>query len=128
MIMDIFKKNKQFIKFAIVGGSNTLINLIIYNILILFGINYIFSNIVGYFLGMLNGFVWSKNWVFKSKDSTGKLFVKFVGVNLVSLGFSTISLLLLVHNLSLNKSMAQLLTTAFTVIINYILNKIWTFK
>ncbi|MDT8715684.1 GtrA family protein [Clostridium sp. 19966] len=128
MVVELFKKNKQFIKFAIVGASNTLITLIAYNILIKFGVNYILANIIGYFVGMLNGFVWSKNWVFDATEAASKLFFKFVLVNLLSLGFSTLALSFLVSSLTINKTIAQLITTVGTVLINYVLNKIWTFK
>lgn len=128
MILDLLLRKKEFIKFSIVGVSNTLITLISYNILISLGINYIISNIVGYAFGTINGFIWNKKWVFKSNKQSSILFVKFIIVNLITLSFSTMGLLILVNNLNSNKVVAQIMATFITLTINYTLNKLWTFS
>lgn len=124
----ILREKKQFIKYAISGTINTSITLIVYNILIRLGVNYMISNGIGYFLGIVNGFMLNKLWVFKSHKRVYVLFAKFIIVNTMSLLFSTGLLFLLVHYLYFNKIFAQLITTMITGIINYILNRLWTFS
>jgi len=127
-IVNFIKGKKEFIKFGIVGVSNTLITFVVYNILLKLGINYLVANIIGYICGMINGFIWSKNWVFKVNNESKMYFIKFALVNLLSLAVSTGLLMVLVKQLSFNTTIAQLITTCITVIINYLLNKIYTFK
>ncbi|WP_326511584.1 GtrA family protein [Clostridium intestinale] len=127
-IVNFIKGKKEFIKFGIVGVSNTLITFVVYNILLRLGINYLVANIIGYICGMINGFIWSKNWVFKVNNESKMYFIKFALVNLLSLAVSTGLLMVLVKQLSLNSTIAQLITTCITVVINYLLNKIYTFK
>ncbi len=127
-IINLIKGKKEFIKFGIVGVSNTLITFAVYNILLKLGINYLIANIIGYICGMINGFIWSKNWVFKVNNESKMYFIKFALVNLLSLAVSTGLLMVLVKQLSFNTTIAQLITTCITVVINYLLNKIWTFS
>ncbi|ERK32010.1 GtrA family protein [Clostridium intestinale] len=127
-IVNFIKGKKEFIKFGIVGVSNTLITFVVYNILLKLGINYLVANIIGYICGMINGFIWSKNWVFRVSKESKMYFIKFALVNLLSLAVSTGLLMVLVKKLSFNSTIAQLITTCITVVINYLLNKIYTFK
>lgn len=79
-------------------------------------------------MGTLNSYIWNKNWVFKSKQEHKKVLFKFVTVNLLTLGFNTLFLYLLVDKFHGSKFISQLLVTAVGLVINFSLNKIWTFK
>ena len=59
----------QLIKYGIVGVSNSLLTLfVIYICNDLLSMNLYVSNAIGYIVGLINSFVWNKNWVFKSHD------------------------------------------------------------
>ncbi|KAA8665198.1 GtrA family protein [Clostridium sp. HV4-5-A1G] len=128
MFLNILLKRKQFIKYVISGTLNTLITLIAYNILIKINVNYIEANIIAYLLGIINGFICNKFWVFKSDGNTGTLFIKFIIVNSISIIFSSILLILFVNNLYFNKILSQLMSTIITGMFNYMMNKLWTFS
>lgn len=118
----------QFLKFSLVGVLNTLITIISYNILIFLGLNYQLSNVIGYALGTINSYFFNKSWVFSSKENSYKLFTKFIIVNLITLGINSYILHLGVTNFNLSKSIAQLIATAFGMVVNFALNKLWTFN
>ncbi len=118
----------QFIKFSIVGVSNTLITILIYNLLRHFNVGINAANVIGYSVGTLNSYIWNRNWVFSTKGKQSKLIVKFIIVNLITLAFNTAAMNVLVHNFSINDRLAQLAATSLGMIINYVLNKLWTFK
>ena len=62
---------KQAIKYGVVGLSNTLITMIdIWVMMKLFGCREGLSNLTGYVAGILNSFIWNKQWTFKG-SSTG---------------------------------------------------------
>ena len=128
MILSLLGRKKQFIKYAASGTLNTSITLVIYNLLIKVNVNYIISNIIAYVFGVANGFVLNKIWVFKANGRVSSLLMKFIIVNLISLTFSTAILFCLINNLYLNKILAQMIATISTGIVNYILNKLWTFS
>lgn len=128
MGLDISLKKEQLIKYTISGAMNTLITLIAYNVLIQFNVNYIISNEISYFFGIMNGFVLDKIWVFKSRKKILILFSKFIVVNAISLFLNSILLFILVNYIGLDNIFSQLISTIFSGIFNYIFNRIWTFS
>ena len=59
----------QLAKYGIIGVSNTLITLVaFYLINTVAGVSENVANVVGYILGLINSFVWNRNWVFKTNN------------------------------------------------------------
>lgn len=119
---------ERLIKFGFVGIINTLITMISYNLLVYAGINYLIANVIGYALGTINSYIWNNNWVFKAKSRKISTFIKFIIVNIISLGLNTGVLYILVAQLNFNKSLAQICAILVGMGINYIANKMWTFN
>ncbi len=133
-IKNLFDKYRQFILFCIVGASNTLITMgVLYLLNSVLGVNYLISSAIGYLCGVINGYLWSTFLVFKKKRTADNA-AKFVAVNLVVLGVNTVLMYLLVDILGLENVFnfgalpAQAITICFTMILNFTLNKFWTFK
>lgn len=58
----------QLLKYGVIGISNTLITLAVFYIVnTLCGLPYSVANVAGYVLGLINSFIWNRNWVFKTK-------------------------------------------------------------
>lgn len=62
----------QFIKFGIVGVSNTLISEGIYCILVFFKVPYLPAYFIGFALSVLNAYYWSNKYVFKANPEKEK--------------------------------------------------------
>lgn len=68
----------QFLKFLIVGVSNTAVTWIIYSALAyVLGIPALIANPIGYFAGLCNSYIWNKIWVFKTKKKSLQEVVSF---------------------------------------------------
>ncbi|MBO1580482.1 GtrA family protein [Bacillus sp. XF8] len=119
---------KKFLKFSLIGVLNTLITIISYIFLIKIGMNYLIANCFAYLIGVANSYYWNKNWVFESKNKDLSLFFKFLTVNLIVLTFNTISLFILVDKLFINKFISQIFSIGVGMIMNFFLNKLWTFN
>ncbi len=86
----------QLIKFALVGVLNTLVDFLVYTLLVLvFGIseNNVFMiglfTLIAYACGVLNSFILNTRWTFRQEyNRTAKERVMFVVVNIVSWGLS----------------------------------------
>ena len=64
---------RQFIKFGIVGVSNTLISLAVYYIFVWIDPGlYLWGNVAGWVVSVLNAFYWGNQVVFKSESNTKK--------------------------------------------------------
>ncbi|MBJ8006972.1 GtrA family protein [Bacillus cereus] len=119
---------EKFLKFGLVGIANTLITIISYVILVKLGMNYLVANTLSYSIGVANSYYWNKNWVFQSNGKDLSIFIKFLTVNLIVFAFNTLSLFILVAKFSINEFIAQIFAIGVGMVINFVLNKIWTFN
>src|SRR3546814_12383985 len=67
-------------------------------------------------------------YVFKSKSNLAHGFLIYIGVTLVTLGFSTTAFWALVDFTEMHYLAAQILTTTIVVALNFILNRTVTFR
>lgn len=124
---------KQFIKFGIVGISNTLISYIVYVILVWLHLNYILANIVGFIVSVLNSYYWNSKYVFKQQEdgqrkwweSLVKTFVSYAGTGLI---LSNILLVIWIEWIKMPEMVAPLINLLVTVPLNFVMNKYWAFK
>lgn len=73
------KTTLQIIKYGFVGAFNTLLTLAtIYICKSFIGISPMISNVIGYIVGLINSFIWNKNWVFRSDNGYAREAIKFV--------------------------------------------------
>ena len=137
-ILKIFKKEltddqkksfMQFVKFCLVGVSNTLISLAVYYVFVIIDARlYIIGNAVGFVVSVLNAYFWNSKFVFDKKDEKVKTVTKtFIayGKNLI---IGTALLYLFVDVCGLSEFIAPLLNLIVTIPLNYALNKFWVMK
>lgn len=55
----------QFVKFGLVGLSNTLLTYVVYAILVTLGLHYQLSNVISYAAGIFNSYYWNNKYVFQ---------------------------------------------------------------
>ena len=132
----------QFMKYVIVGCMNTAITLgVIFVCKSLLDVNPYLSNALGYIAGLINSFIWNKNWVFKSQNGYSREAIKF------GIGFALCYLLQLGVVYALNSTtfgtyewqildiftisgygVATLLGSVACTVVNYVYNRVVTFK
>ena len=120
---------KQFLKFGIVGVSNTLISLAVYYALVYFGLYYIIANFVAFIISVCNAYFWNSRYVFSRKGGSEiKPFFKTIfaygSTTLLGTGF----LFFMVDILGISQWLAPLINLCFTIPINFLLNKFWALK
>lgn len=123
----------QFIKFGIVGASNTLIAYVIYSICVYLGIHYLLANALGFFISVLNAYYWSDRFVFKKGEGEARsaiwtLAKTYVAYGSTGLLLASILLYLYVDKFHISEYIAQLLVLVITIPLNFIINKFWSFK
>jgi putative flippase GtrA len=119
---------KQFIKFGIIGVSNTLVSLAVYYALVHFGMHYLPANVAGFVLGTLNSYYWNNKFVFRRTDghlrTIAKMYVCYTFTFLLSSGL----LVLQIEYFDISEYIAPLVNIPITMIINFCINKLWVFK
>ncbi|MFD3157552.1 GtrA family protein [Haloimpatiens sp. FM7330] len=126
----------QFITYALVGGSNGLINLLIINILsrltnIYSGKTLFLFDFIAFIAYSINGYFLNRKFTFKSKDSS---YFKYAGVLAISAIFNTMLFVTLTNNniFNLSKSIwlniSKLIASITIGIITFLVNKFFVFK
>src|ERR1700690_2175901 len=103
----------QFIKFGIVGVSNTLLTLVVYTVLLkVFGVWYLAASAIGFAVGATNGFLLNRRWTFRDHVGDALTPVRWGLVQTGGLAINEALLYLLVDDGHLDKLLAQVCATA----------------
>lgn len=148
---------KQFLKFGLVGISNTLISEVVYVIIVCLKGHYVLASTAGFVLSIFNAYYWNNKYVFKEDASQEKrvwwkvLFKTFLSylwgflanllllafwIDLLQIGNHLGPLVELLQNWKIPFSDAQtlgsLLAEGINLILvlpmNFFLNKFWAFR
>ena len=129
----------QFIKFGLVGVSNTLLSYLLYIgfLRLLRGLawkqDYILANVSAFTISIFWSFYWNNKYVFKKAEGSRRNLWKALGKCFLSYGFTGYILenvlsFLWIEQLGISRYDAPLLNLVFTVPANFFLNKLWAFR
>ncbi len=119
----------QFIKFGIVGVSNTALTLAVYTVLLkVFGVWYLAASAIGFAVGATNGFLLNRRWTFRVHVGDALTPAHWAIVQSCGLGLNEGLLYLLVHDAHLDKLLAQVFATAVVTVTTFLVNRAWTFR
>ncbi|HEX9664849.1 MAG TPA: GtrA family protein, partial [Patescibacteria group bacterium] len=123
---------RQFIKFCLVGVSNTVIDFGVYlgltRLFLFWRTHFLIANFVAFSLAASWSYFLNKYWTFRDKEKfTQAQYLKFFLVSLVGLGLTQIVLYSLVVA-GLYDLFAKLIAVIVVVFWNFLANKYWTFR
>ena len=129
---------KQFIKFGIVGLSNTGLSYLIYTVVLLVlkrfsllqEVDYFVAQFFGFVISVLWSFWWNNKFVFTEQPDEQYCVVKALVKTYLSYGFSglllsSILLYIWVDLCKVSEFLAPLINLVITVPLNFVLNKFW---
>ena len=127
---------KIFIKFCIVGLANSIVSTVVFWLCTKLSLPTILCSIISYVAGMLNSWILNSLWTFKQSNKSNKQKIYFVIVNFCAWLVSTAIIMFLTGELSFlssnvyinNKTIAQIIATPFSVIVNFVGNRLLVFK
>lgn len=122
---------KQFLKFALTGTIGTLIHIsLLYILTEYFSIYYIISSVIAFMIGNLTVFYINKTWTFNEdiKHKTINRYFKYFTISIIALILNISLLYAFTEYLKFYYIFSQLLATCFSLWVNFIGNKVWTFK
>lgn len=131
----------QFLKFGIVGLSNTIVSYLVYVIAVMifqvFDIfqnsNYIVGNTIAFIVGVLWSFFWNQKYVFTMEKRDLKsmflaLMKTYATYFFSSWVLSNILSAIWIELLGCPVLIAPLINLIVTIPVNFLLNKFWAFK
>lgn len=116
---------QQAILFVVTGIINTIFSLVLYNLLLLTGLNYFYALTIATILGVLFNFKSIGKLVFKVDNN--QLIIKFVLVYLFLYFVNLLAIKILTSH-KIDAHTAGLITIIPAAGISFLLNKYWVFK
>lgn len=119
----------QFVKFGIVGVSNTLIFFAVYTLLLkVFGVWYVAASGIGFAVGAVNGFLWNRAWTFKGHVGDALTPVRWFVVQTSGLLANLGLVYLFVDGVGLDELVGQAVTIVIVTVVTFLANRAWTFR
>src|ERR1039457_2445625 len=59
---------RQFLKYGLVGASNTILTFVVYSVLVTLDVDYLLAIVLGYSIGSLNSYVLNPHWTLPARD------------------------------------------------------------
>jgi len=121
----------QLAKFALVGGSGYVVNLLVFAALNgAAELHHIPAAIGAFVVAVTNNFAWNRVWTFREEAPDrhpGNQGLRFLTVSVVGLGVNLAVLEALVSGANFSELPAQAIAVAVAMPVNFIGNKLWTF-
>ena len=131
----------QFIKFGIVGVSNTLISYLLYVAVLLLlkqanilqNINYLVAQFVAFVLSVLWSFYWNNRMVFVLEENQTRniwkaLLKTYISYSFTGIFLNSALLVLWVQIFHISEFIAPIINLLVSVPLNFIINKFWAFR
>jgi putative flippase GtrA len=120
----------QLIRFAAVGGSGYVVNLIVFALLSeSLGLYHLLAAVGAFCVAVSNNFLLNRYWTFGAGEGvTAFQAPRFFAVSIGALLINLVALQLLVTVADMSELPAQALAVAIAMPFNFIGNKVWTFS
>ena len=119
----------QLGKFVAVGASGYVVNLSVYSALVHgAGIHYLVAAVCSFLVAVTNNYTWNRLWTFRGeRGHVAYQGMRFFVVSVAALGANLLVLQLLVSS-GLGKVAAQAIAIVLVTPLNFIGNKLWSFR
>ena len=133
-----FFRDKR-VRFLIVGGLNTIVGVgVTWIVYLCFGVSlfseeelvwyvYLTGTLLGQIIGTIHSYFWNKYFTFRSKERSGKEFLKFVLVYAVQYGIN-LGLTALLNKLISIPALVTILTTIVCTVLSYLGHNFFSFR
>jgi putative flippase GtrA len=120
----------QLVRFGVVGGVGFFVNVAVYTLFVhSVGVDYRLANIVAWLIAVINNFVLNRHWTFDARGGRARSqAIRFLLVSLVAEACSLALLTLFVEVAGVAKVPAQALAVAGSMPLNFLGNKLWSFR
>jgi len=123
----------QFIKFGLVGLTNTTLSYGIYALILRLGGHYLAASIVSFIVSVAWSYMLNNRFVFQKANGETRVWWKtllkaYVSYGVTGLVLANVLLYLWIDVLNVNQYLAFFLNLVFTIPVSFLLNKLWAFK
>jgi putative flippase GtrA len=120
----------QLVRFGLVGGIGFIVNVAVYALVVhSIGLDYRAASVVAWLVAVINNFVLNRYWTFEAREGRAHFqALRFLVVSLAAEAFSLVLLTVFVESAGIAKIPAQALAVAASMPLNFLGNKLWSFR
>jgi putative flippase GtrA len=120
----------QLIKFCAVGASGYVVNLSVFALCVeVFDLHHLVAATLAFVVAVTNNFWWNRHWTFRAAGGrAGFQAARFFTVSVAAFLFAALVLELLVSVAGLPKLLSQAIAIVVATPLNFIGNKMWSFR
>jgi putative flippase GtrA len=120
----------QLVKFCAVGASGYVVNLCVFALCVeAIGLHHLVGATVAFVVAVSNNFYWNRHWTFRARGGhAGFQAARFFTVSIAAFLFAATVLELLVGVMGLPKVPSQAIAVIAATPLNFIGNKMWSFR
>ncbi|WP_195575767.1 GtrA family protein [Paenibacillus sp. 1001270B_150601_E10] len=119
---------RSFIRFGLVGVVNTGVDFAVFSLLTWWQTPWLIAQIVAYSCGVLNSFLMNRTWTFKQEGPWNKGLIRFILLNVCTLGVTSLCILLLHEQFGLSMLVSKAAATVIGVLVNFAGSRWWVFR
>ena len=106
---------KEIVSYVFVGGMTTLVNYVVYFILLKIHSHWLIANSISWVFAVLFAYYTNKRYVFKSTNNIKKEFISFILLRFMTLLIENICLYLLIDLLNLQPMISKVCVSFITI-------------
>jgi putative flippase GtrA len=120
----------QLAKFGVVGLSGYAVNLVVYALLLKqAGLHYLLAATGSFLVAATNNYIWNRLWTFRhQRGHVAYQGLRFLIVAVIAYGANLLLLTGLVEVVGVDKIVAQAIAIVLVTPLNFIGNKLWSFR
>jgi dolichol-phosphate mannosyltransferase len=120
----------QLFKFCAVGASGYVVNLCVFAVCVgVFDLHHLIAATAAFVVAVMNNFWWNRHWTFRARGGhAGFQAARFFTVSIAAFLFAAVVLEVLVSVAGLPELLAQAIAIVSATPLNFIGNKMWSFR
>lgn len=126
------KMTKEVFMYLVFGVLTTIVNFIVYFLVLKISDNYVFSTTIAFIVAVIFAYITNKKYVFNNVTNSFKKllseFFRFFASRFFTYFIDVFGMVLLIEYLSQGQVVSKIIINIVVVVLNYILSKLYIFK
>lgn len=119
---------RSFIIFGLVGIVNTGVDIGVFTLLTGWQLPWLAAQVIAYGCGVMNSFLMNRKWTFRQQGAMTKGLLRFILLNLLTLGVTSACMMLLHERLGILLWVSKGAVTVLGVVLNFAGSRWWVFR
>ncbi|GIP22630.1 GtrA family protein [Paenibacillus sp. J22TS3] len=119
---------RAIVIFGLVGLVNTGVDVAVFTLLTWCHLPWLVAQVAAYGCGVMNSFLMNRKWTFKQQKTSSKELIRFIILNLLTLGVTSVCMLLVHEQIGAPLWISKGVSTLVGLVFNFAGSRWWVFQ